>query len=99
MNELELKEKYCKLKGFEKAKGYRVDTDVVSQDYSYAFLQEPYVLPCEFWHNNKDTDDDFATDDIDELIEHIEDWEDDDNELFNAFKLKHTNNQKEGGGE
>ena len=67
-------EKFVKARGWKKCKGYRVDTDELEEGIRYFPVKDIADVFPVVWFWMKD-DSEFASEDIDDIIEQIEDDE------------------------
>lgn len=77
--EQQLKEEYCKMNGWEKVKGYKISEISAMSDYDEFFVSyenaEDYITKdVEFWQD-KEGNYENIFEDIDELIDEIEGWD------------------------
>lgn len=96
----QIKEKYCKENGWNKQKGYRIEMNKgFGEDYDYFFIEKEFVSECEYWIDNIGNQEvAFDNEDIDELIEHIDDYKEEDETIFEQYlkKLEETSHTSEG---
>lgn len=90
MDEIQLKEQYCKLHGYEKLKGIKIDVDRIDSDFSYMYLpygEEDDIVTMDvfFWMDKEGNNED-VYEDIDDLIEYIEDSLEGTAPDFNMYK-------------
>ena len=92
-----LKEQYCIKNGWEKVRGYKVNVQIGDDDFDYYFVDDADVKLCYYWRDKEgDNEQGYEHDEIDDLIEYIDDYKDEGEELFNDFvkncKLKKRQN-------
>ena len=70
-NEEKLKEQYCKLYGWEKVEGYRIDVGTVDDSWDYLYVSKDQVQEHTFWQYTEEYENVYDT--VDEVIEYVED--------------------------
>ena len=86
-----LKEEYCKVHGWEKSEGYKLDmsqSPLPDEDFDEVFISKEefndFATETSFWHDPSGSDES-AYDDIDELIEYIEENLEDSRSTFKQY--------------
>ena len=71
-------EKWLLSKGWERVKGYRVESDLMNTDHEVSFWSkdafDDFVKECIFYQN-LELNDEFASDDLDDCIEMQEEYD------------------------
>ena len=74
LKEQKLEEQYCKMHGWEKVEGYKLDTSQVEDDWEYMYVSKEELknrlTDCTFWQYTEEMEN--VYEDIDQVIEYIE---------------------------